>query len=198
MVIRCATSNAHKLAEYELAAPPEWRIVPAGDCDCPETGSSFEENAIQKALCYAGYIGAPVFSDDSGLEVAQLGGEPGVNSARYAGAGASDEENRRRLLERLHLFPGCGAPRPAARVVCVIALALPGRLLATFTGTAEGEIVDAPRGSGGFGYDPLFYFPPLGRTFAELSPREKLAHSHRGKAFRQMLGWLKLHRADLR
>lgn len=198
MVIRCATSNPNKLAEYELAAPPEWRVVPAADVECRETGSSFEENAIQKALCYAGHERAPVFADDSGLEVDELGGEPGVHSARYAGPDATDEENRKRLLDKLGLSPDSSGPRPSARFICVIALAEPGRVLATFEGLAEGEILNQPRGNGGFGYDPLFYFPPLRRTFAELGPREKMAHSHRGKAFRAMLEWVKLHRQELR
>lgn len=189
MVIRCATSNPGKLAEFRLAASPDLEILPAGPFDCPETGSTFEENAVQKALCYAAHTQDLVFADDSGLEVDALRGEPGIHSARYAGPGASDEQNRARLLDNLR---AAGAPpRPAARFVCVIAVALPGRLLATFHGVAEGEILDAPRGAGGFGYDPLFYFPSLGRTFAELSGEEKLAWSHRGRAFRQMLTWLR-------
>ena len=178
-----------------MAAPPDLEIVPAGPWDCPETGSTFEENAAQKALCYAGHVQRLVFADDSGLEVEALGGEPGIHSARYAGPQSSDEQNRARLLEELRL---AGAPpQPGARFVCVIALALPGRLLATFHGTAAGRILEAPRGAGGFGYDPLFYFPPLGRTFAELGGGEKLAWSHRGRAFRQMLTWLRDHPALL-
>src|SRR5712692_6120177 len=183
MTLHCATSNPGKLAEFRLAAPPEIEIVAAGPFDCPETGNSFEENAIQKALCYARRLEGLVFADDSGLEVEELGGEPGILSARYAGEGSSDEANRRELLERL---AGRG-DRPRARFVCVIALAEGRRVLGTFRGVAEGEIVFEPAGTGGFGYDPLFYFPPLGRTFAQVTPEEKLAHSHRGKAFRAML-----------
>jgi len=198
VVIRCATSNPKKLAEFELAAPPEWRIVPAAETECEETGSTFEENAVQKALCYAAREGSPVFADDSGLEVDELGGAPGVHSARYAGPGATDEQNRFLLLDKLGLSPDSSGPWPSARFVCAIALAEPGRVLATFEGVAEGEIVNQPRGDQGFGYDPLFLYPPLGRTFAELSPREKLVYSHRGKAFRAMLDWVKLHRRELR
>ena len=187
MLIYCATTNPGKLAEFQLAAPPDLSIVPAGRFDCPETGRTFEENAIQKALCYARHVQGLTLADDSGLEIEELGGEPGVHSARYAGPGASDEQNRALLVEKLRALRG----RPRGRFVCVIALAWPERLQATFRGIAEGEILDAPRGSGGFGYDPLFYFPPLGRTFAELTAEEKLAHSHRGKAFRTMVEWLK-------
>ena len=187
MVIYCATSNPGKLAEFRMAAPPGLCIETAGPFDCPETGSSFEENAIAKALCYAERIRSLVFADDSGLVVDELGGAPGIHSARYAGEGASDEENRRRLLQNLKQRSGSRWP---ARFVCVIALALPGRLLGTFHGAVEGQILDAPAGSGGFGYDPLFYFPPLGRTFAEMTGEEKTAHSHRGQAFRALLNWL--------
>ena len=191
MVIRRATSNPGKLAEFRLAAPPDLEILPAGVFDCPEIGDSFEENAAQKALSYAGQVQDLVFADDSGLEVDALGGKPGIHSARYAGPGASDEQNRARLLENLR---AAGTPPcPSARFVCVIAVALPGRLLAKFHGVAEGEILDAPRGAGGFGYDPLFYFHPLGRTFAELSGEQKVAWSHRGRAFREMLTWLRAH-----
>jgi XTP/dITP diphosphohydrolase len=138
-----------------------------------------------------------VFADDSGLEVEALGGAPGIHSAHYAGRGATDEENRRLLLQTLAPLRLKDGPRPRARFVCAIALALPERLLATFQGSTEGEILEAPRGAGGFGYDPLFYFPALGKTFAELSGREKWAHSHRGKAFRLMLRWIGIHRPEL-
>ena len=156
-------------------------IVAAGFCECPENGQTFEENARQKALCYAAHDGELVFADDSGLEVDLLDGEPGVRSARYAGEGASDAQNRALLREKLR------GRQAAARFVCVIALALPGEILRVFRGEVEGIILEEERGSGGFGYDPLFFYPPLGRTFGELSAEEKWAHSHRGKAFRLML-----------
>lgn len=188
-MIYCATSNPGKLAEYQLAAPGDWRLLAAGPFDCPETGSSFAENAVEKAQCYARHLQGLVFADDSGLEVEELGGEPGVRSARYAGPRATDEQNRALLLEKLR--GRARASRSKARFVCVIALARYGRLLGTFRGTADGEILDQARGAGGFGYDSLFYFPPLGRSFAELSAEEKLAHSHRGQAFRALVEWIK-------
>jgi XTP/dITP diphosphohydrolase len=197
LVITCATSNPGKLAEFQHAAPPGWQVASASRFDCPETGHSFAENAAQKALCCAAHTQALVFADDSGLEVEALGGAPGIHSARYAGPHATDEQNRARLLESLRGLRIPPGERPRARFVCVVALAVPGRLLASFEGTAEGEILEAPRGTGGFGYDPLFYFPALGRTFAELSAAEKLRHSHRGKAFRQLLQWLEEHKTQL-
>ena len=184
----CATSNQGKLAEFSAAAPPDLELVAAGSYDCPETGTSFEANAAQKALCYAAAVQDLVFADDSGLVVDALGGEPGIHSARFAGPHATDQQNNALLLEKL-----AALPFPAARFVCAIALARPGRVLATFLGTAEGVVLEAPRGQGGFGYDPLFYFPPLGRTFAELSPEQKFTHSHRGQAFRALLQWLETH-----
>jgi len=184
VTLYCATSNAAKLAELRQAAPPWMTIAPAGPFDCPETGSSFQENAVSKALCYADRVGGLVFADDSGLEVDLLGGEPGIHSARYAGVGASDADNRALLLRNL------AGRQSTARFVCVLAVALPGRVEGTFRGAAEGVILEAERGSGGFGYDPLFYYPALGRTFAELTAEEKFAHSHRGHAFRAMLEWL--------
>ena len=186
--LHCATGNPGKLAEFREAAPAGLEIVAAGPLDCPETGATYRDNAVQKALCYARRLGELVFADDSGLEVEALEGAPGIHSARFAGPGATDEANRCLLLERLR-----GRVQPRARFVCAIALARPGEVLAAFDGAAEGEILEAPRGSSGFGYDPLFYFPRLGRTFAELSPREKFAHSHRGQAFRALLAWLQAH-----
>lgn len=159
-------------------------IVAAEPCRCAETGETLEENAREKALCYAAQEGDLVFADDSGLEVDLLGGEPGVKSARYAGPEASDAQNRALLRERLR------GRQAAARFVCVIALARPGKVMGVFRGEVEGIILEQERGSGGFGYDPLFFYPPLGRTFGELSAEEKWAHSHRGKAFRLMLNRL--------
>jgi len=182
VTLYCATSNPGKLAEFQAAAPRGLRIIAAPPFDCPETGASFEENAVEKALRAAEDVRGPVFADDSGLVVDAIGGEPGVHSARYAGPAATDAQNRARLLRRLR-----ARKRPAARFVCLLALARRGRLLLTCRGVCEGLILDAPRGSGGFGYDPLFFFPPLGRTFAELTVEEKSAHSHRGQAFRLLV-----------
>ena len=132
-----------------------------------------------------------MFSDDSGLCVDALGGAPGVFSARFAGPQASDEANNRKLLADLHSCPG---PQRTAHYICVIALAQRGRVLAVTEGRVDGLILEAPRGSGGFGYDPLFFHPPLGKTFAELDPEEKFAVSHRGEAFRKLLNDLTAQR----
>jgi XTP/dITP diphosphohydrolase len=129
-----------------------------------------------------------VVADDSGIVVDALGGRPGVHSARYAGPAATDEENNRKLLEELR-----GAPeeKRTAHYVCVLALAQANRTLALFSASCEGRLLEAPRGTGGFGYDPLFFFPPLGKTMAELEVTEKNLHSHRGKAFRKLLAYLR-------
>jgi len=180
-----ATSNPGKLAEFRQGAPAGIEILAVERVDCPETGATFEENAQQKALCYAAAVGDLVFADDSGLEVDLLGGAPGIYSARYAGENATDAENRARLLQEL------GGRRSAARFVCAIAVARPGEVLATFRGVVEGVILDAVRGEGGFGYDPLFFYPPLGKSFAEMAAEDKFACSHRGHAFRAMIEWLR-------
>lgn len=188
----CATANPGKLREYRLAAGKGIRIHPIAPRDCPETGDTFEANARAKALCYERdltALGRPlVFADDSGLIVDALDGAPGVYSARFAGPDGNDRANNALLLEKLR---GIEAPRRTARFVCVIALARAGAVLETFHGSAEGRILETPRGDNGFGYDPLFYFPELERGFAEMSPELKWMHSHRGKAFRAMLGWLR-------
>jgi XTP/dITP diphosphohydrolase len=123
-----------------------------------------------------------VFADDSGLVVDALGGAPGVYSARYSGEDATDESNNRLLLENLW-----GVKERSARFECRIALVEAGALVGVYTGSVAGEILDAPRGSGGFGYDPLFYYPPFGCTFGEATEEQKSAASHRGLAFRAMV-----------
>jgi XTP/dITP diphosphohydrolase len=187
----CATSNAGKLREFrgagaeagiEIEGLANFRQLP----ECVEDGATFAENAILKARHYAPYAPGPVFADDSGLAVDALGGAPGVYSARYAGLGATDEANNRLLLERLR-----GVTDRRARFVCVIALAEGGEVRGTFSGEVEGEMLDAPRGPGGFGYDPLFYYRPFDRTFGEASEEQKLSVSHRGQAFRKMLAALR-------
>jgi XTP/dITP diphosphohydrolase len=150
----------------------------------PEEAPTFAENAVGKALHAATIADAAVCSDDSGLVVPSLGGEPGVYSARYAREGATDAENIAKLLEVMRSKTGKDR---FAYFVCVLAVAQRGRVLAVITNRVDGEILDAPRGAGGFGYDPVFYFPPLGKAFAELSSDEKNLHSHRGKAFRRLL-----------
>jgi XTP/dITP diphosphohydrolase len=189
MRIYCATSNLRKLREFqqagggltvemqpglEVIAPPE------------ETGSTFAENAIIKALYYGKYTAGWLFAEDSGLEVEALQGAPGIRSARFAGENATDEDNNRLLLERL-----AGAFSRRARYVASIALVHHGELVKTFSGTVEGEILDAPRGEGGFGYDPLFYYPPFKATFAEVPLSEKQKVSHRARALAAMFAFLR-------
>ncbi len=159
-----------------------------------EDGLTFEANARKKAEFYSRFApGEIVLADDSGLEVDALGGAPGVHSARYAADvphqaenNTDDEANNARLIRELKDIP---PERRTGRFVCVIAAARDGRTLGVFRGQAEGIMLDSPRGKNGFGYDPLFYFPQIDKTFAELSAQEKAAHSHRGAAFRQFLAW---------
>jgi XTP/dITP diphosphohydrolase len=186
VILYACTSNPGKLAEFMRAAPeiqalPGIRTIPAPE----ETGATFEENAALKAIYYSGFVNGPVFADDSGLEVDSLGGEPGVYSARYAGPAASDQQNNQLLLERLRT-----AMNRHARFVCAIALADQGKLITTVRGTVQGEILEQPRGAYGFGYDPLFFYPPLDHSFGELGPEEKFSVSHRGQAFRLLLSAL--------
>ncbi len=155
---------------------------------CVEDGLTFEENARKKALHYSGHTVGPVFADDSGLSVDALDGAPGIHSARFAGLDASDATNNEKLLSDLLRFP---AAERSAHYVCVIALAERGRVLTIVEGRAHGQILARPRGKAGFGYDPLFFYPPLGKTFAELTPNEKFKVSHRGEAFRKLLEFLK-------
>lgn len=160
-----------------------------------ENGATFEDNARLKAEHYSRLVpGKLVVADDSGLSVDALKDAPGVYSARYAAvvngsaghANSDDEENNRVLIERLEQLP---ENRRGGRFICVIAAAEDGRILNTFYGEVRGQLLTSPRGSQGFGYDPLFYFPELGKTFAEISAEEKALYSHRGKAFRKFLAW---------
>jgi XTP/dITP diphosphohydrolase len=187
VTIYCATGNRGKLREFQLAADllgVDIQPLPGmGSVSAPdETGVTFEENARIKAAYYSRFAPGPLFADDSGLEVDALGGAPGVYSARYAGAGASDEANNRLVLDRL----GDNSVR-SARFVCVIALAENGHVRRTYRGIVEGEILSSPRGAAGFGYDPLFYYPPFGCSFGEIEGERKFAVSHRGNAMRAML-----------
>lgn len=152
----------------------------------PETGSTFAENATGKAIYYSAFTNQWVFAEDSGLVVEALNGAPGVRSARFAGPDASDADNNRLLLEKLR-----GVADRRARFVCVIALARQKKLAGVFEGAVEGEILHAGRGEGGFGYDPLFYYPPLEAAFAQLPLEKKIEISHRAQALRRMLEALK-------
>lgn len=184
-----ASGNPGKLKEFqglaaghalELGLLPGFGNLP----EFPEDAPTFAENAAGKALYYSRHSGEMIFADDSGLVVPALGGAPGVLSARYAGPGASSEQRNTKLLAELH---GKKAAERAAFFVCVIAVARQARCVVVVSGKVDGEILEEPRGTGGFGYDPVFYFPVLGKVFAELSAEEKNQHSHRGNAFRRLM-----------
>lgn len=204
--IPIATSNPGKLRDFagaarqhgvEIAGIPDFSSLPT----VVEDGLTFEANARKKAEEYSRSApGEVVVADDSGLEIDALNGAPGVHSARYAApdlqgqdphkaaANTDDEANNTRVLREMKGVPPA---ERTGRFVCVLAAARDGKTLATFRGTAEGLILDSPRGRNGFGYDPLFYFPEIEKTFAELSAEEKAKYSHRGAAFRQFLEWCK-------
>jgi len=158
----------------------------------PETGLTFEENARSKCLFYSRAAEGLVLAEDSGLEVAALNEAPGVYSARFAGAAATDELNIDKVLG---LLAGVPPDDRGARFVCCVALALGGRVIAEIRGTVDGMITQERRGREGFGYDPIFYYPPLDRTFGELSPEEKNAVSHRGRALQKLKSFLERYLA---
>jgi XTP/dITP diphosphohydrolase len=197
--ILIASSNPGKLRDFagaaashniEVAPIPDFSSLPA----VIEDGPTFEANARKKAEAYSFYApGEMVLADDSGLEVDALAGAPGIHSARYAAEAphlvqdnTDDEANNARLVRELKNVP---EDKRTGRFVCVIAAARDGKTLQIFRGVVEGIILTAPRGSNGFGYDPLFYFPQIQKTFAELSAEEKSNYSHRGTAFRLFLEW---------
>lgn len=187
--ILLATHNAGKVREIRrLAAGHGWRWHGLDDFpDLPpavEDGATFAENARRKALHYAAATGLPTLADDSGLEVDCLGGAPGVHSARYAGEPRDDAANNRKLVATL---ADIAREQRTARFRCAMAFAAPEEVLGETEGAVEGVIVDEARGDNGFGYDPHFLIPSLGKTMAELSPDEKNALSHRGQALRAML-----------
>jgi XTP/dITP diphosphohydrolase len=187
MIVYCATSNRGKLREFQLAALDfDVRALPAPPLPPEEHGDTFEANAIEKALVYGAHTDGYLFADDSGLEVDALAGAPGVHSARFAGPNATDEANNALLLERLR-----GIQNRTARFVCVIALVRGGALIKTFRGTVEGRILDVPRGSGGFGYDPLFFCEAFGCTFGEAAIDQKMRVSHRAQALEAMFTYLR-------
>jgi XTP/dITP diphosphohydrolase len=186
-----ASSNSGKLAEFsaiatEIHSAIQLALLP-GFSELPffsEDASTFAENAVGKALHASEITDEAVCADDSGLVLPALGGEPGVLSARYAGLNATANQNNEKLLNALH---GKSGNEREAYFVCALAVARKGNMLAVITNRVDGTILEAPRGAGGFGYDPVFFFPPLNKSFAELSSKEKNLHSHRGKAFRRLL-----------
>ncbi len=198
MQLLVATTHRGKLAEFkgalgelplqlisleELIAPPK----------VTEDGKTFEENALKKARTMAEYSGKVTLADDSGLEVYALGGAPGIRSARYGGGQGNDKKNNERLL---HAMAGLSWSERGARFVCVIALCEPsdsGGRQWLFRGECEGSIAFALAGDQGFGYDPLFFYPPLGKTFAQLDRETKGGVSHRGGALRKLKEELPLH-----
>jgi XTP/dITP diphosphohydrolase len=200
-----ATSNQGKLRDFAGAAAVHGIAVEglahfASLPEVVEDGATFEENARRKAEHYSRFaVGELVLADDSGLAVDALGGAPGVYSARYAAAGEGsgngcdsasvDQANNAKLLRELEPFTG---PQRRAHFVCVISAARDGHEIAHFRGEAEGVILREARGGMGFGYDPLFYFPPLAQSFAELTPDEKARVSHRGEALRKFLAWVRM------
>jgi len=193
--LHLASSNPGKLGEYRvLAAAAAQRSLRVeleallGFDELPafeENAPTFAENAAGKALHYSRLRDGMVFADDSGLVVPALGGAPGVHSARYAGPDATNVQRIEKLLGEMRSKTG---NEGAAYFVCAIALAEKGRAIAVVTDRVDGDILESPRGTGGFGYDPVFYFPALEKTFAELSAEKKNQFSHRGKAFRRLLG----------
>ena len=180
---RALASKLAGVASLDLQLLPNFSELPAFE----ESAPTFSENAAGKALHYSRFSDLPVMADDSGLVVDALGGAPGVRSARYAGPNASSAERIAKLLAEMRQ---CGAKDRGARFVCVIALAMRGRVAAVFSESVEGEILENVRGSGGFGYDPVFYFRPAAKSFAEMAAEEKNRYSHRAKAFRKLADFL--------
>ncbi|HET9178970.1 MAG TPA: RdgB/HAM1 family non-canonical purine NTP pyrophosphatase [Terriglobia bacterium] len=192
LTVYLASTNPGKLREFRGAAESrgiEVELLPGIENRpvCVEDGNTFEENACKKALYYSQWNDGMIFADDSGISVDALGSGPGVYSARFAGPQADDEANNRKLLRELAGVPPSGR---TAHYVCVIALARRGAILTVVDGRADGLITEGPIGTGGFGYDPYFYYPPLNKTFAELRIEEKFEISHRGKAFRKLLEYV--------
>lgn len=188
-----ATRNAGKVRELvSLLGPLGVEVASLADYaglpDIPEDGETFEANAVFKAREVARLTGQIALADDSGLEVDALGGAPGVHSARFAGEPKDDAANNAKLLR---LLEGVPPEKRTARFRCVVALATPEGEVYTAEGVSEGVILDRPRGENGFGYDPLFYVPDLGRTFAELDMAVKNKVSHRGRAFAQVAGMVR-------
>jgi XTP/dITP diphosphohydrolase len=202
-MIVLATNNRNKVLEFqEILKDYEIELKCIADFgplpEAVENGDTFDENAYKKALHYAKVLGLPAIADDSGLVVEALDGEPGVYSARYAGENATDEENCLKLLEKMK-----GVSNRKAAFHCVLSVAVPSGPALTYEAQCHGIITESFQGSGGFGYDPLFFYPELGKTFAEMSSAEKNRVSHRAKAlsefaseFSQVCKWLEQRLAE--
>jgi len=187
-----ATSNRDKVREirqvldripFELVTLDEWPDVAAPE----ETGRTFEENARAKALYYAAATGELTVAEDSGLEIDALDGAPGVESARYGGVNLTYAQKFAVIYDALRATRATESP---ARFVCALALAKDGRVMFETRGTVEGRVAPEPKGAGGFGYDPIFLYPPYGRTLGEATADQKSAVSHRGEAFRALRRFL--------
>ena len=194
MRILLATTNAGKLAEVKQILGEHIQVIGLDAAESTqeiETGTTFMENALLKARHYYRSSGIPTVADDSGLEVEALDGAPGVHSARYAGPGAADKDRIQRLLEEMQGLP---PQRRDARFTCAAAIVWAGGEQ-VFVDSASGKILETPRGQAGFGFDPVFFYEPLGKTFAEISSSAKAEVSHRGRAFRRLAAWLAESRA---
>lgn len=181
-----ATRNPGKLEEIRrlvAGLPIEWEM--AGGPPVEETGDTYLENATIKAVAASLHAGLPAIAEDSGIEVDALGGKPGIHSARYA---KGDRACNERLLREIEGIP---TDRRSCRYRCVVVLVEGGKVVFQAEGVCEGRVAPAPRGTGGFGYDPIFLVPPYRRTMAELSPADKNRLSHRGKAFRKLVRFLR-------
>jgi len=204
-IIVLATSNQNKLREIkEILKDFPVSIKSLADFgpmpEAVEDGETFDDNAYKKSLHYAKVLGLPCLADDSGLVVDALDGRPGVYSARYAGLDATDWENCEKLLGEM-----AGQTNRAAHFVCVLSLATPAGPALTWEGRCDGEIIDERRGDSGFGYDPVFFYPEFGKTFAEMSMETKSSFSHRGRAlaefaaeFPQVQTWLRQRMAEIK
>jgi len=187
--ILLATTNAGKLAEVRQILGEHFEVIGLSSSESTEeieTGTTFVENALLKARHYHGLSGLPTIADDSGLEVEALNGAPGIHSARYAGRDAGDGDRIQKLIDEMR---GVAKPDRGARFTCAAAIVWE-RGERVFVDHVIGRILDAPRGENGFGFDPVFFYEPLGKTFAEISSSEKSEVSHRGCAFRRLSAWM--------
>lgn len=189
-MITLATTNLNKVSELQKIFKPckillkglQVRVPPPG-----EDGRTFQENADLKALYYSRFVDSCVLADDSGLCVDFLKGAPGIYSSRFSSEKATDEDNIRKLLESLR---GVESPKRKAHFVCALSLAFKGRIIKRYTGRVNGLILEAPAGTQGFGYDPVFYYPPFRKSFAEMTAEEKNSVSHRFRAAKKMAAWV--------